>query len=144
MATLRATPRDAGRKALSFPRRLAASLLVAVLLLALCPAAMALSAAPLTSANLLANGDFESPDGAPAIWTSWNNGAPGDTSARNGSFGVKIANTAAVASCYLQNVPLQAGKTYRMSGYIKTENVSNDGYGAGFAFVGYDSDGGWL
>ena len=151
MAILRATPKRSGRFASSFSRRLAATLLVAVMLLALCPAAMALSDASLSPANLLSNGDFDSPDGTPAVWTSWDNGAAGDTSAtflatggRDGSAGVQIANTAAIASCYLQSVPLQAGKIYRMSGYIKTENVSSDGYGAGFAFVGYDSSGAWL
>ena len=103
-------------------------------------------------ANMLKNGNFEKGSGKNAAnWDKWNNGAASETEAlylegggRDGTGCVEITNLAPIASNFNQYANIQAGKSYKISGWIKTDGISDDGYGAGFAYAGYEANGDWF
>lgn len=76
--------------------------------------------------NLVLNSSFE--DGF-ASWDTWAAGA-GEfvldfTNARTGEFSAKISG--AKESCYLQRIPVEPGKTYNISCYVRTDSRNRDG-----------------
>ena len=91
-------------------------------------------------AALIQNGGFDSEEG----WGSWNNGEAGDTEAVIEDGAAFIRNEKSVASNFCQEAPFEAGKTYRMTARIKTEDVSSGGQGACISYTGYDSADNWL
>ena len=102
--------------------------------------------------NMLKNGNFEKGSGKNAAdWSKWDNGNPGDTESlyikSGGRFGdgcLEITNNAPIASNFNQAANIQANKSYKLSGWIKTEGISGEGYGAGFAYAGYDVGDAWF
>lgn len=102
--------------------------------------------------NMIKNGNFEKGKNKNAAdWATWNNGAKGDTETayidgkgRDGSNCVEIKSYAPIASNFNQYADMQAGKTYKISGWIKTEGISDEGQGAGFAYAGYISNDEWF
>lgn len=92
------------------------------------------------NAALIQNGSFDSAEG----WGNWNNGESGDTEIAIENGTAFIRNNASIASNFLQESPLEAGKTYRLSARIKTEDVSSGGQGACISYTGYDSTDAWL
>jgi len=88
-----------------------------------------------TSSNLLINGSFEdgsyAPDAAPAAWTqdAWNWSAStfiwDDAQAHDGNRSVRITNDDFNDARWAQTVTVEPNTDYRLSGWIKTENVAH-------------------
>jgi len=84
----------------------------------------------LSSDNLLLNGDFENGDYLPANWLpdSWASGAAfvwDNTQSHQGSRSVKISLTTLNDARWIQTLTVQPNTDYRLSGWIKTENVAH-------------------
>ncbi len=109
--------------------------------------------------NLLYNGDFEILDssGSPDGWytESWFT-AEGYTvygieDGMNGGNAVSIHNLGSNDARYAQTVSVEPGQLYKLSGYIRAENISDAGWGANLSIEGlyvytdglYDTDGEW-
>jgi hypothetical protein len=95
------------------------------------PQTNSIAAQTFTATNLLLNGDFESGAGTPSSWTSdawtpsfstflWDS-----TQAHSGARSVKITNTTSNDARWLQTVAVNPNTDYRLSGWIKTSNVSH-------------------
>jgi len=88
-----------------------------------------------TSSNLLINGSFEdgnyAPDAAPAAWTqdAWNWSAStftwDDTQAHDGDRSIRITNDDLNDARWTQMVMVEPNTDYRLSGWIRTENVTH-------------------
>lgn len=83
-----------------------------------------------SAASLLSNGDFESGDVLPFDWTPdvWASGATfvwDDTQAHSGSWSAKISSATANDARFLQDVAVQPNTDYRLSGWIKTQDVAH-------------------
>jgi len=87
--------------------------------------------------NLISNGGFETPDTsgtAPADWYTYSwSGTPtftwDNTVAHTGTYSVKISGEQ-LNSVWYQDVTLEPGATYRLEGWVKTENISYSARGA--------------
>jgi hypothetical protein len=86
---------------------------------------------PPPSHNLLMNSSFEEGDNNPTWWSKggwhmpYSNYTWDSTVAHWGVRSVKISNNTANDAYWSQNIQVQPNSTYRLSGWIKTENVSN-------------------
>jgi hypothetical protein len=125
---------------------------IAIVIIIMSSAAFLAAGGLETEENMLKNANFERGSGKNAAdWNKWNNGNSGDTEAlyvegggRDGTGCVEITNHAPIASNFNQYTNIQAGKSYKISGWIKTQGISNDGYGAGFAYAGYEANDEWF
>jgi len=82
------------------------------------------------SDNLLLNSGFEDGELSPTNWQtdSWISGAEfswEDTQSYQGNKSVKISMTSLNDARWIQNVAVQPNTDYRLSGWIKTENVAH-------------------
>lgn len=82
-------------------------------------------------ASLLVNGGFESGVASPAGWApAWWDGAPAPTvgwsqeAARTGARGVRVAASVPTDARWEQAVAVEPGATYRLAGWVRTENVA--------------------
>ena len=77
------------------------------------------------------NGSFEIPEGRPEGWEKRTWGGAGtfayDQNGRNGSRCVSIASETGGDLSWFTRVPVKAYSRYRLSGYVKTENVITAG-----------------
>ena len=77
------------------------------------------------------NGSFEVPEGRPEGWEKRTWGGAGtfayDQHGRNGSRCVSIASETGGDLSWFTRVPVKAYSRYRLSGYVKTENVTTAG-----------------
>ena len=92
-------------------------------------------------AGLVVNGSFSPGEGG---WGAWSNGESGDTEASLEEGQARITNHQPIASNFNQESPMEAGKTYRLTARIRTEEVSEEGQGACISYTGYDAAGNWL
>jgi len=95
--------------------------------------------------NLLKNPSFEEVDNnMPVGWTTWvwnyQNGVVEfkveQEGAQSGQYYVTIENREARDARYLQEVTVSPNSYYKLSGWIKTENVGNDVLGANLSLEG--------
>lgn len=95
--------------------------------------------------NLIENGSFENSNNNQLTnWTSnaWNKEANGSEfktesgSAKDGSKFITIKNNVNNDARYSQKVTVQENKIYKLSCYIKTENISKEGAGACISIEG--------
>ena len=123
-------------------------LLIAVFLLAAfaCTGAAKAEASPSDAVNLADNGSFEYADdstGLPVGWTedAWLQG-PEDSAftvetsgAQDGQSCVRIVNNEANDARFIQTIEVEPDALYRLSAYIKAEDVPKDGVGASFGVM---------
>ncbi|GEM_PF-2814660 len=81
--------------------------------------------------NLVQNGGFESGIGSPESWSmdAWDNTGTSflwdSTQSHQGNRSVKISNGTPDDARWIQEVNLQSGTNYELSGWIRTENVAH-------------------
>lgn len=94
--------------------------------------------------ELIQNGGMESGTNSPANWTSWSTGSPTFTWDANekhsGAKSLKIQQNSTWASSWYQSISgFVEGKHYKISGWIKTDNVSGGSEYAQIAVICKDS-----
>ncbi|NLB90636.1 MAG: phospholipid carrier-dependent glycosyltransferase [Clostridiales bacterium] len=113
------------------------SIMILIITVSLFPSAKA-------EENLMYNGDFQKIDsnGFPEGWftQAWNN-QPNytlyelETQGMDDSFSVSIRNLDDNDARFCQEVSVSANTTYKLSGYIRTENISDSGWGANLSIA---------
>lgn len=105
-------------------------LIVLLIILVLSSDVNKANAGNLRISNLLLNGDFENGDYLPINWIpdSWTNGADfiwDNSQSYQGNRSIKISSATTNDARWVQEVAVQPNTDYRLSGWIKTENVAH-------------------
>jgi putative membrane-bound dehydrogenase-like protein len=100
------------------------------------PAPVATGSAPAAPANLVQNSSFEElKDGKPTGWRTVTHSGRGEwtlaTNSHSGTHGVRITSEQGGDISWAVQVPVQPRTDYRLSGWIKTENVRKLGNARG-------------